>query len=263
MEDLTILVNTSDSFEDCWEPFFTLFARYWPDCKYPVVLNTETKDFSYTGFDITSSRVARGETRRLTWSQCLARCLDQIETPYVFYLQEDYFLEAPVKTDILESLLSEMRSGKADVIRVMECGGSGPWHPTENPLLWEVDRRAKYRIALQAALWRRSTLRSHVRKHESPWQLEYFGSARARRRSDEKVLCVNRDLFHGAGKEVFPYTPTGVVSGKWERHVVEPLFASHNIDIDFSIRGFRDLNAAPRPKRPLLSRFADRIRSII
>lgn len=26
--ELTIFINTSDNFEDCWHPFFTLFARY-------------------------------------------------------------------------------------------------------------------------------------------------------------------------------------------------------------------------------------------
>lgn len=263
MQDLTILVNTSDSFEDCWNPFFTLFARYWPDCPYPIVLNTETKDFGFPGLNITASRVAAGEPRRLTWSQCLARCLDSIETPYVFYLQEDYFLEAPVKAAQFESLLAEMRAGYADVIRIMECGGSGPWYPTDNPMLWAVDRQAKYRIALQAALWLRDVLRSHIRDHESPWQLEAFGSARASRRQGEKVLCVNRDQFHGPGKEIFPYTPTGVVSGRWERHVVEPLFATHGINMDYSIRGFYDPLSSPKKKRPLLSRITDRVRSLV
>lgn len=263
MNDLTILINTSDNFEDCWDPFFTLFARYWPNCPYSIVLNTEVKDYSYPGLSITASRVALGASRRLTWSECLASCLDSIDTPYIFYLQEDYFLEASVQTDSFEQMIDVMRADKADVIRIMECGGSGPWHPTENPLLWEINQRAKYRIALQAAIWRKDVLRRHLRNHESPWQLEAFGSARARRLRSERVLCVNRDRFHGPGKEIFPYTPTGVVSGKWERHVVEPLFSAHGIAVDFSIRGFFDRLNHRNKKSPLISRIADRVRSLI
>jgi hypothetical protein len=262
MKDLSIFVNTSDNFEDCWIPFFTLFKQYWPDCPYPIVLNTETKDFQFPGLNIICSKVAVGETRRLTWSECLARSLDAISTPYILYLQEDYFLEGPVNQPLIESFAEVMRAGNADVIRILECGGEDAWRPTHNPLLWEVDQQAKYRISMQAALWRKTTLRSHIRLHESPWQLEVFGSARARRKK-EKVLCVNRDLFSKAGTEVFPYQPTGVVTGKWQQHIVEPLFAKHGISMDFSLRGFYDPNATRPKTRPLVNRLYDRLRSLL
>jgi hypothetical protein len=260
MADLTILVNTSDGFEDCWAPFFELFARYWPDCPYPIVLNTETKAPRFEALPVRCTQVALGQPRRLTWSECLARCLDGIETPYVLYLQEDYFLEAPVQQPLIETFLDELRGDRADVIRLMECGGSGPWRPTAHPLLWEVDRHAQYRIALQAALWRRNTLRAQLRRHESPWQLEVFGSARARRRGD-RVLCVNRDRLHGEGREVIPYRPTGVVKGQWERDIVEPLFARHRIVVDFSQRGFYR-PGMPGRRAPLVRRLSDRLRSL-
>jgi hypothetical protein len=262
MRDLTIFVNTSDNFEDCWIPFFTLFQRFWPDCPYPIVLNTETKDFQFPGLDIRCSKVATGESRRLTWSECLARCLDGIATPYIFYLQEDYFLEGPVRGDLIEQFVAELRAGRADVIRILECGGAGPWRPTANPLLWEVDQHAEYRISLQAGLWRKTTLRQQIRQHESPWQLEVFGSARARRKP-EKVYCVNRDLFSQPETEVFPYKPTGIVAGFWDREIVEPLFGREGIQMDFSGRGFLDRSKAARKKRPLFNRVYDRIRSLI
>jgi len=261
--DLTILVNTSDSFEDCWAPFFKLFKTFWPDCRYALVLNTEHKDYEVPGLPLRCSRVAAGENRRLTWSECLMRCLDQIETPYVLYLQEDYFLDGPVRLELFEQLLQVMRAGQADVLRIMECGGSGPWHATDNPLVWRVDQQADYRITMQAALWRREVLRRQLRRHESPWQLEVFGSARARRCRDERVLCVNRDLLHGPGREVLPYTPTGVVKGQWERQVVVDLFARHGIEMDFSRRGFYD-RQAPRPAKGALTKRAwDRLRSLV
>jgi hypothetical protein len=260
MNDLTILVNSCDGFEDCWAPFFELFARYWPQCPYPIVLNTELKNRQFTGVSVHCARVAAGVERRLTWSECLARCLDEIATPHVLYLQEDFFLEAPVRQPLIEPLLAEMRAGQADVIRLMECGGSGPWKPSAHPLLWEVDQNAEYRIALQAALWRKSTLRGHLRMHENPWQMEIFGSARARRIRDS-VMCVNRDRFHGPGQEIFPYQPTGVIKGQWERQIVEPLFARHDIAMDFSQRGFYDPNAV-RPRMPLVKRITDRMRSL-
>lgn len=262
MTDLTILVNTSDSFEDCWGPFFTLFEKFWPDCPYEIVLNTEHKDFKFDNLNIRCSKVANGVTRRLTWSECLARCLDDIKTPYIFYLQEDYFLEKNVDKENFEAMVDLLRNNTADVIRVMECEGSGPWTPTENPLIWEVDKNAKYRIALQAGLWRKSTLRQSIRLHESPWQLEGFGSARARRRK-ERVFCVNRDRFSTPETEIFPYTPTGVVAGRWDEAIVVPLFKKHGIEMDFTKRGFYNKKIHIRKKAAFIKRLVDRVRSLV
>lgn len=261
MSDLTILVNTSDNFEDCWKPFFTLFQAYWPDCPYPIVLNTEHKDFSWPGLNVRAAKAATGSSRRLTWSECLANCLEGIDTPYVLYLQEDYFLEGTVKAEPIERLLGHMRNGEADVIRILECGGSGPWHPTQNEDLWAIDRQSKYLINMQAALWRKSVLRTSLRMHESPWQLEILGTRRARRRK-EKICCVNRDLYSGRGKEIIPYTATGVVAGRWARDIVVPLFDRHGIEVDYAKRGFYDPKVI-RKKAPIWRRALDHLRSAV
>src|SRR5688572_20936347 len=99
----SIVVNTTDSFEDCWQPFFKLFDKYWAGSKPSIFLNTETKDFSYSGLDITCSKVAGSNpTSRIAWGECLLRCLEKIDTEMILYLQEDYFINAPVRVDQIE-----------------------------------------------------------------------------------------------------------------------------------------------------------------
>ena len=79
----SILVNSSDGFEDCWSPFFTLFKKYWPNCKAKIFLNTEKKNWQDSDLTIHCTRVQGQQERRLTWSECLIRALDQIDTPCV------------------------------------------------------------------------------------------------------------------------------------------------------------------------------------
>lgn len=50
--EYSILINTCDKFEDCWNPFFKLWSIFWKDCKGHIFLNTEYKDFSYPGLNI-------------------------------------------------------------------------------------------------------------------------------------------------------------------------------------------------------------------
>jgi hypothetical protein len=257
----TILINSTDSFEDCWYPFFKLFSVYWPNCDRPILLNTETKSFQYPGLNVVCSQVgAESPGKRLSWSQCLHRCLGQIDTPLILYLQDDYFLNSQVSVKQIDELADLMLQKDYTCIRLMECGGSGPWHPCEHPLLWEVDQRAKYRIALQAGLWNKQRLQNYLRLHESPWQLEVFGSKRAHHIADT-IFCVNRDIFNDQSYQLFPYHPTGVVAGKWKREAVVDLFNRHGISVDFSVRGFYDPDQQSK-KRPLWRRAMDRLRSL-
>ena len=53
----SIIVNTCDSYSDCWDPFFKLFSVFWKDCKGKIFLNTEYKDYSFPGLDIIPTKV--------------------------------------------------------------------------------------------------------------------------------------------------------------------------------------------------------------
>ena len=256
----TIVVSSTDSYRDCWEPFFTLFSRYWPKPLPPVCLCTESE--SYAHLDVPIRLVHVGGTiggRHPTWSSAMLRCLDAIETDLILYLQDDYFLYDAVKVDIVNEVVALMASHDIECVRLMECGGSGPWTPTADALLWDVDRKARYRLTLQAALWRRDALRKYLRPHESPWQFEVWGSRRAARLGGD-IRCLARDRFNDEDGQVIPYVPTGIVKGRWNREVVVDLFAAHGIEVDYARRGFWDPALQSRRRRSLGSAM-DRLRS--
>ena len=262
--NVTVLVNSTDSYADAWAPFFQLFATYWPDCPYPIVLNTEKKVFTWPGVPITASQVEREWmlSRPPTWSECLQRCLERIETPLILYLQEDYFLNARVETAQLEEFAAYLLTHGYAHIGLTHFGSHGPFHQTAHPLLWEVDRRAAYRISLQAGLWNVQALARQLRPHENPWQLESYGSRRAGRGTD-RYLAVNRHVFNDRARRIFPYQPTGIVGGAWCREVVVDLFRTHGIEVDFTQRGFCDRETQIRTRRPLTpSRIYGRVKSM-
>ena len=232
----TLFVNSTDSFADTWEPFFHLLADYWPQDR-PVVLNTETKAFTNPAFEIISTRVAREGERHISWGECVMRALDSIPTETFVYLQDDYFLYAPVRTDVVDEAVRVVESEDLDCLRLMECGGAGPYRPTPYPWLCEVSPRSHYFIALQAGIWTKTGMRRLLRTHESPWQMEIWGSRRAARLG-ARIWAVNRDVYSEEHEQVIPYEPTGIVRGQWKRDIVEALFAQHGIVTDYSQRGW-------------------------
>jgi len=240
----SIFVNSTDSFEDTWEPFFRLLYEYWPQSAL-VTLNTETKSYRHPDVPIACTQVARAGESRIPWGECMLRALDHIPTEMFVYLQDDYFLYDPVLTGVVDEAAQVMLEEGLDCLRLMECGGSGPWEPTSYPWLWSLARNAKYRIALQAGLWTKTGMRKYLRAHESPWQMEIWASRRAAR-IPGKIWCVSREVYSDDHPQVIPYVPTGIVKGRWNRDAVELLFAQHSIEMPFEKRGWWDAAAYPR-----------------
>ena len=259
----SILVNTTDSFEDCWEPFFKLFATYWSDFKGKVYLNTEYKEFHYPGIDIVSIKNSEHNDRGVknTWSECLIRALNTIQNDVVLYMQEDYFFQSAVDNKEVDKYAAIFRAQDMDCLHLTPASGSGPFEGSPYPDIWTIGRRAQCRLSCQAAFWKKTILLKYIRSYESPWQFETFGTLRAYRINDH-FYNISLDLLKK--KEILPYLRTGVVQGKWKTDVV-PLFSNHDISVDFSRRGFlqqRKLNI-PERIRAKFKRLPSEIRNRI
>ena len=246
MNNFSILINTCDKFEDCWDPFFKLFKNFWPDFHGKIYLNTEYKDYSYPGLDIIAvkgcERNGFPKNKRATWSQCLIWALNIIDTDIILYMQEDYFIKDSVKNSIVDDFVDLMQKNPIDCIHLTD---QSVLSDNEMPIykdLKKVKLNQRYRVSCQAALWRKQTLIEHIRVYESAWQFEEFGSKRSAIMK-HNFYVVNSNLVRLNHYEIIPYIFTGIVQGRWYEKVV-PLFEKHNIEIDFGIRGF--LNDAPK-----------------
>jgi hypothetical protein len=244
--DITIIVSSCDAYADCWEPFFQLFHRYWPHVAARVVLITDEMDYASPHMEVTTFRAAEGQGgRRRPWGWNLRRCLASIDTQLILYLQDDYFLTGPVDENQIIEFAGYMTKRSWTHESTMHIGLSprsshGPFHLTEYPLLWEVDRQARYRFSLQPGLWNREEMLKHIKPKDTAWDFEEKSDWRSRR-TISRVLTVNRHVFRPAGRLIYPSEAGGgIVRGKWVRENVVELFAKHEIHVDFSRRGFFD-----------------------
>ena len=242
----SILINTCDKFEDCWDPFFKLWSLYWKDCTGKIYLNTEYKDYSYPGLDITAIKGCEKhhipKNKRATWSQCLKWALEEMDTDIVLYMQEDYFLKDKVKNELVEQFAQLMKENKnIDCIQLTSQSVKAV-APTKYKYLYSVEMKHHWSIvSCQASLWQKNKILELIRNYESAWNFEWWGSKRASALKHNYYVVdpgwVKLDKF-----EIIPYIFTGVIGGKWYKPVVD-LFNSHQIMIDYSIRGFYEPKA--------------------
>lgn len=233
----TILVNSSDHFEDCWDPFFKLYQKYWNAAGVPILLNTEWKGgYQYQSLPIRCTMAnVNTPDRKLSWSECLLNALSQVETDLVLYLQEDYFIEQEVDDQLINELITLMQADKEiKYIGLTHFGNSAPFKP------WSKDKRlckvlnTRYRISTQAGIWRKETLKSYLRPEENGWMFEIFGTQRAKKKKD-LFLTLNRELYNEENPAIL-YTHTGIIKGKWHPQM-PALFKRNQITMDFEKRG--------------------------
>ena len=127
--------------------------------------------------------------------------------------------------------------------------------PSRYEGLYTSDPDYPWYACCQGALWRREALLSLLRKEESAWKFECFGSRRAKY-SRMEFLTVDPSLFSREGYQIIPYIFTGIIHGKWYGPVAE-LFERHGISVDFSGRGFFD----PEEKLPCSARIRNAARN--
>lgn len=255
MNNFSILVNTTDSFEDCWEPFFKLFKKFWPEYKGKIYLNTETKSYNYSGLDIFPIKNSLVDQ---SWSKCLKYALNTIEDEIILYLQDDYFLNNYVNSKIINQLIEKMKNSIINCIHLHPCASAGPFESSEFIDLLKFSKKAAYKIGTQASLWKKDFMKKYIRDHEDAWHFEIYGTRRAWRHNEE-IYIYN---YQNNKNKIIPYNATGIVKGKWKKEFVVDLFEENEIFIDFDNRGFYN-PFNNKLKTPLtIGKILNRIKSI-
>ncbi len=254
----SILINTTDSFEDCWIPFFTLFKKYWPEYNGKIYLNTETKSFDFLGLNIISIQNNKLEpSKKITWSECLIRALKTIDSDVILYLQDDYFFKGFVKNELIDKYANVMFEHRnIDCIHLTDQAVLFDNIKSQYYGLYPVKIKQTYRVSCQAALWKKEILLKYLRPHENAWQFEKFGSKRGFIFKDN-FFVVDPNQIKLNQYEIIPYVFTGIIKGRWKEEVV-PLFNENKIGIDYTKRGF----FLQAPQRSLLIKIINKLTNI-
>jgi hypothetical protein len=220
MPDLTcsVLVVSCDRYSDLWQPFFSQFWRYWPDCPFPVYLGVNQKAYSNARVRV----IQAGEDR--SWSGNLRFFLNQVDSRYVLPLLEDFFLSKIVRTgeivhhlaalDGLQGTMLRLVPNPPPNSRIRDYSSFGSLHPL-----------APYRVSAQAALWNRTGLLGLLDDRDNPWEFESNATARSRMYPDG-FFCTYRPLL--------PYRHV-VERGEWFWAAAR-FYKKQNIGCDFEAR---------------------------
>ncbi len=213
--ETSLLVSSCDAYSDLWEPFFTLFWRYWPDCPFPVFLESNVKHFDHPR--VTTLKLG-AETR---WGAMTRSALDLIPGEQVLLFLDDYLLVGPVTTASVRECCRLFKELGGNYLRLRPNPPPDRTIPGLS-LVGEISRGQEYRTSLETALWKKSMLMELARDEYSPWEMEAQGTERSRQ----------YDGFYSVTREIIP-RHNGVERGVWLRYNL-PVLRQAGIVLDGS-----------------------------
>ena len=237
--NVTILVNSCDAYDDAWVPFFELFKKYWPNCEYPVVLNTESKDYVDEALNVKTFNLYKS-TDNVPYGERFIEHLKRIDSKYIITLMDDFFIRDFVDTEKIKRYISVMENDK-DIAYIAFASKPDKYNIDDNKVEDCIlrPRYGEYKINLQSGLWRKDKLMKCIKAHESPWEFETKGSIRTFETKD-KFYAVKEDDLSPINYGKKAGLTWGIVRGKWVKDDVDPFFKANNIEIDYSKRGVFD-----------------------
>ena len=203
---VAIIVSSCDAFFDVWRPFAFFFRKHWERCPLPVFLLTNALRVEST----TLQPLAVGPDRG--WSTNLRIALEKISAPYVLYMQEDYFLTAPVDARHLADDFRAMIGLNADSLCFRARTHIEPQFQPLNDRFGIVPVESDGRTRAQVTLWKSDSLRRILHDGESAWHMERAGSPRT---ADMQILSYMR-------RDTSPvqYLMSAIVRGLWTHEAI-------------------------------------------
>jgi hypothetical protein len=229
--DLTIVINTCDSYQDVLGIFFHALRDFWPDCPYPVVINTESNILGYPA-RVHNYRSSSGQD---DWGDRLRSTLDTIDTDFVLMLYDDFILDAPVDNKRLQAALQLLQSQAPAVVAYL-INTALPLETTNTDSAFiRIRDKVDYRLNSAPAIWRKKALLDYTAAGDTPWAWEVFGSYKTW--GDGRMFySLNPEL-----PDIYPYNHAkggAIYRGKWVREVVEQVTRQYTLKIDWSQRGY-------------------------
>ena len=215
-EKCTLLVSTSDDYESTWYPYFELLKIFWKNHPHKIVLNSETKGYYDAALNIES--ILGG--RKTPWGERLYNCLEKIETEYIIFSLEDFFLLGYVNDAILEECVQWMEENSdIAVCRLKASNEKSLVVPYKNSSFRIAGNDTPYRLDTQVSIWRRSDLMSFIDREEDPWHFEEVGTKRIAN-SEKIFLWHYQEDERAINESPFPYSifqayGYGVAWGRW------------------------------------------------
>lgn len=218
-EETAVLVLSCDKYALVAKQCVSILHKKWQDCPTDIYVVTETSCVDGAN---------NINVRNSCWSNRLIECLKQIKQRFLLIILDDFWIEEPVNTSLVEEYIRQIRSNP----KIANIGFSAMPGQNFKKIIVDCSLRSRKPWSLlnyQIGLWRKENLLLILKAGENPWQSEIFGSIRARLFPWMEFYCLKND-----STSPFVYNKGWlIVRGKWNMKEAKRIEQKIGIKIDY------------------------------
>jgi hypothetical protein len=203
INNLSILIVSCDRYSDIWPYFFSLFHKYWTDCPWKIFLGTN--HIEYSDPRVYSLRVGDD----VSWADGARKMVEHLPTDYFLLLLEDFFIQNDVATKSIVDCLRTLMNLQGGYLRLRPFPKPDA-NIAEYSNIGAIDIDAPYRLALQAAIWKKEVFLRLVKSGETAWEMELKGTERSRNISEGFYCTWGTTIQYRAGITLGKWSPVGI-----------------------------------------------------
>lgn len=238
MNDLSFVTYTNNNCKDIWKPYFHSLDFYATNIKSYVFSDVVCEEFQNHKF--------LSYVEEKNYCQEFNRLLDNVDTKYFIYMQEDFILYNKINIDKINKYISVLDKTDFSYVRLIKCGDITNIKYEDDLYLVSKDNKSNFSInsfSMQPTIWKKedfidlyeSTNRQRFGEH-----IEY--SMAMNSLGINGLYSYNGEKKRGGNhhdSEVFPYIATAIVKGKWNisEYPEEIEVILRDFKIDKNLRG--------------------------
>lgn len=167
----TVIISTCDKFSDLWDANIKLLKQNWSDLSAKVLLVTD-KPTQKSYKDVTI--VCAGEGKEIT--DRLKVAMQFVNTDYVLFTLDDYFLTEKINTQIIIEDIKIMETHNLDYLRLFVMTKKSLRNRKakliEKDIYLLENWAGDYIVSLYAGIWRKEFMQTSLIASLNAWQYE-------------------------------------------------------------------------------------------
>ena len=198
---MTVVFIGFDGYKDVWNDCINLYHKYWPDNSFKTIFVNNELDIGYENVEVLHAG------KDAEWSKKVNLAIENIDTPYICLLLEDFLFGDNVDNKTVEDTLDFIEK---ENIRYYKLVNMNRAVKNRDPLykdikyLHIIPKSDEYGISLQAAIWKKDYLKELLGDDNyNAWKFEFDRVKEADyRNNDPNPACIFDDrnilnLKHG------------------------------------------------------------------
>jgi len=193
---ITALIGTCDSYSFLWENFTSLYNTNW-SVESKKIFISETKRVEIEGYETHLPG-------KLPWTDRVISAVEEVETDYVFFILEDYFLTEEMTQEEIDLCIELMEENGANKLMMEPISylmryDLKNYSKFKGRFVYKVEDDSDFLSSIQPSIWRKDYLLQVLKPGWSPWEFE----------------CAGTDLIRGKDNRIYNISgPKGIRTKK-------------------------------------------------